>query len=254
MSAPSLTGLPDDYYRSLFAVEEQHWWHRGMREITRALLGERLARPNVRLLDAGCGTGGFLRWASEVASPARLAGVDLSAEAVALAGARVPAADLQVATVAALPFADGAFDVVFLNDVLQHVHEDELATSVRELGRVLAAGGALLVRTNGARHGRRSAADWRLYDAQALSSVLAEGGLRCERLTYANALGSLWAATRGHGPKPPSGSSHGIPAASPGLAGAVMYRSLALEARFLRRHGRRLPYGHTLLAVAVAGT
>ncbi len=53
-----------DYYRRLHAVEEQHWWHVGMREITAALLRERLARGHLSLLDAGCGTGGFLAWAT----------------------------------------------------------------------------------------------------------------------------------------------------------------------------------------------
>ena len=32
-----------DYYVRLHAVEEQHWWHVGMREIAAALLSERLA-------------------------------------------------------------------------------------------------------------------------------------------------------------------------------------------------------------------
>ena len=53
-------GIPKDYYRRIFEDEERHWWYRGMLSITAALLGERLTRPGQRLLDAGCGTGGFL--------------------------------------------------------------------------------------------------------------------------------------------------------------------------------------------------
>ncbi len=56
-----------------------------MREITAALLHERLARGHLSLLDAGCGTGGFLAWAAGTGSFDRLAGVDISAEAVELA-------------------------------------------------------------------------------------------------------------------------------------------------------------------------
>ena len=49
-------------------------------------------------------------------------------------------ADLRTAPLCALPFADGSFDLVVTNDVLQHVPEDEVDESLRELRRVLAAG------------------------------------------------------------------------------------------------------------------
>jgi SAM-dependent methyltransferase len=249
--AASASPLPADYYRSIDEVEERHWWHRGMREIARALLGERLARPGLRLLDAGCGTGGFLAWTIEVADVARAAGVDVSEEALAFAGRRVPAADLRLAPVSRLPFDDAAFDLIVLNDVLQHIREDEVEASPAELGRVLAPGGALLVRTNGARRARREAADWRLYDRDTLRGVLTRAGLRCERLTHANLVGSAWAGLRGRSPTAPTATSHGIPALGSARGDAAKERLLRAEARYLRRPGRSLPYGHTLFALAV---
>ena len=54
-----MSGYPPEYFTALAAVEDDHWWHRGMRAIAAALLGERRGA----LLDAGCGTGGFLAWA-----------------------------------------------------------------------------------------------------------------------------------------------------------------------------------------------
>ena len=69
----------------------------------------------------------------------------------------MPAADLHVARLHALPYESGAFDIVALADVLQHVEESEEEPTLRELRRVLRAGGALLVRTNGGRIASRCA-------------------------------------------------------------------------------------------------
>jgi SAM-dependent methyltransferase len=51
---------------------------------------------------------------------------------------------------AALPFRDGAFDVVLAAHMLYHV--PDRAAAVRELRRVLTAGGTCVAVTNGARH------------------------------------------------------------------------------------------------------
>jgi ubiquinone/menaquinone biosynthesis C-methylase UbiE len=249
VSVPPAPTLPPDYYTSIYEVEERHWWQRGMRAVSAALLVRSLDRPALRILDAGCGTGGFLRWLGARAPAAQLAGVDLSAEAVELARTRVPGAELAVSRVVELPFEDARFDVAVLNDVLQHIHEDELDRSVAELRRVLAPGGVLLVRTNGARRARRDLPDWRLHDRALLVSTLAPH-LEVTRVTYANVLGSLAAAARGHGPVAPTGDSHGIPATGSPAADALKFRALWLEALALRARVRSLPYGHTLFALA----
>ncbi len=253
MGSAETAPLPAGYYRALYEAEERHWWHRGMREITRALVGERVTSRGVRVLDAGCGTGGFLAWLQTVTDSARLAGVDVSEEALALAQSRAPGAELLEAPVSRLPFEDGSFDLVFLNDVLQHLHEEDEAGSLAELRRVLDPSGALLVRTGGSRRARRLSPAWRTYDGATLTSALHQAGLRADRLTYANVLGSMWAVAQGRTPTEPTETSHGVPAQSgESLATSVKYRLLLLEARFLRDSRRVLPWGHTLYAVAVA--
>lgn len=249
MSAGELV-LPEDYYAAIFAVERGHWWHRGLREVAGALLGDRLARAR-EVLDAGCGTGGFLAWAGEQAPEARLLGADLSWEAVTLARSRVPAAELHVAPLHRMPFDDGAADLVTCNDVLQHVLAADLDAGVAELRRVTRPGGAVVVRTGAARTHREEREDWRIFDAGSLRSLLARGGLNVERVTHVNALGSAWATARGRSPRAPTHERHGIPEAPAGRPGDPRLRLLAAEAAWLARPGRTLPFGHTLLAVAM---
>ncbi len=249
-ATPQELGIPDDYYARIAAVERAHWWHRGMREIGAALLGGRLDAPGLRVCDAGCGTGGVLRWVLERNGGAHAAGVDISSEAVGLARARVPEAHLRVAPMSDLPFEDASFDLVTTNDVVQHVPERHLEASARELRRLLAPGGALLVRTNGGRRLERARDDWRRYDSGSLRGWLEEAGLYVERVTHANLAGSAWAALRGAEPHAPTEERHGIPAAAGSRERDPRFLALRAEAAWLAAPGRSLPYGHTLFALA----
>jgi SAM-dependent methyltransferase len=244
-------GVPADYYRRIFDVEQSHFWYSGMQKITASLLGDRLTRPGLRLLDAGCGTGGFLRWTLDNTPTASVFGIDIGSDAIDFARRRVPEADLRTGPLCSLPFADACFDVVVTNDVLQHVSETEVQPSLRELSRVLTPTGTLLVHTNGSRHLRRERDDWRAYDRASLVREVENAGFVCERSTYASLPLSLWSASRGRYPHAPSETSDGIPKGVPSLFVSTIGRWLfAAEARWLASPRRSLPYGHTLFAVA----
>ena len=103
-------------------------------------------RPNMRLLDVGCGPGTItVDLATRVASAA---GVDTSE--IALEAARRHAAEVGVACeftqayAEALPFADASFDVVHAHQVLQHLPDPVAA--LREMKRVTRLGGLVAVR------------------------------------------------------------------------------------------------------------
>lgn len=249
--APALApGIPPDYYQRILGNEERHWWYRGMFAITAALLGERLTRDGQRLLDAGCGTGGFLRWALASGSFASAAGVDIGSAAIELAVESLPGVDLRAAPLRTLPFDDDSFDLVVSNDVLQHVPEGDVDASLSELRRVLAPYGTVLLRTNGSRRLRREREDWRAYDRSSLEGALERAGFTVERVTYANMVLSVYGALRGRSPHAPSEQRDGIPREPSRTVSALGGGLLAAEARWLARPGRSLPYGHTLFAVA----
>jgi len=88
--------------------------------------------PQVRLLDAGCGTG------RRIAGIPGAVGVDASPEMVGDADPK-----LLVADVRALPFADGRFDMVWCRLVLGHLQNPAVAYG--ELARVCAPGGHVFV-------------------------------------------------------------------------------------------------------------
>ena len=91
-----------------------------------------------RLLEVGCGTGLILSEASRLAASA--VGIDLSRDM--LVHARRRGLPVQQASATQIPFADGAFDLVYSFKVLPHV--EPIRDAVAEIDRVLAPGGILI--------------------------------------------------------------------------------------------------------------
>ena len=98
-------------------------------------------KTGMRILDAGCARGRFLRELR--ASGAELFGVDLTGVFLRDARHNVPEARLAQATVRHLPFADASYHAVLCIETLQHVADT--AAALAELARVLKPGGRLLI-------------------------------------------------------------------------------------------------------------
>ncbi len=105
--------------------------------------------PGIQVLDLGCGKGrhayealrrGATVVAADLDDPA-LAEVEAMALAMGLAGEVPEGGSLHVrhADALALPFTDGAFDVVIVSEVLEHIPDDRAA--IAEIQRVVRPGG-----------------------------------------------------------------------------------------------------------------
>src|SRR6185437_3298568 len=112
-------------------------------------------------LDVGCGGGRTIETLSAMASEGHVSGVDYSAASVDVARQRNAAAiasgrvDVRQASVSQLPFPNDEFDLV--TAVETHYYWPDLPRDLREIMRVLAPGGTLLIIAETYR-GRRN--DW----------------------------------------------------------------------------------------------
>ena len=109
--------------------------------ITRFLRAEKATR----LLDIGCGTGRTLHQIARAHPALRLWGVDLSPAYVKVARERARDATIAIENGEALPFADGAFDIVTSVYLFHELPRNARRNVVREMHRVLRPGGLLVI-------------------------------------------------------------------------------------------------------------
>jgi SAM-dependent methyltransferase len=92
---------------------------------------------NPRLLEVGCGSGYYSDvFATLLAGGIRYTGIDYSDAMIARARARSPSIAFEVGDATRLPYADGAFDIVFNGVSLMHIVDYQAA--IREAARVAA--------------------------------------------------------------------------------------------------------------------
>jgi ubiquinone/menaquinone biosynthesis C-methylase UbiE len=110
-------------------------------------------RPNMMILDVGCGRGEILRHCSRLG--AHSFGVDYATVAVQMSQQVIEANDgitpgktaVGQADAKQLPFPDQCFDRVLMFDVVEHLHPWELHEAMLEVRRVLKPDGAFIIHT-----------------------------------------------------------------------------------------------------------
>ena len=235
------------------AVEDAHWWFDAMEAITARVL-DRPGAPAVRdVLEAGCGTGRNLRFLARRYPAATVTGLDFSP--VALDHCRGRGLERLVSgSVSALPFADGAFDLVTSFDVLTAGSVDD-AAALREFARTLRPGGRLFLRLAAYDFLRsRHDAEWniqRRYRRSGLVKMLRQAGLTVRVASYANtvlfpvALAKRWAEAV----FPPSTEASDLQiGAGRGPVAWALRTLLAGEAAPVA--AGRLPFGLSVVALA----
>jgi SAM-dependent methyltransferase len=128
------------------SYDELEPWYEHLYAVLHRIVRDTLALPRAgrvrRALDVGCGTG--YQTALLAALGYDVHGVDVSAGVLARARDRVPRAALVRADATRLPYADASFDAMTCcGSTLSLV--DDPARALREMGRVLAPGGRLLL-------------------------------------------------------------------------------------------------------------
>lgn len=115
-----------------YAANLRNWMHGQLRGIA----------GGATILEVGCGDGSFTRSLAEYSS--RVTAVDISASQIERnARAHPEIRFVQHDVAQPLPFGNEAFDVIWCSEVLEHLFDPGFA--LREMQRVLAGGGRLLV-------------------------------------------------------------------------------------------------------------
>ena len=162
------------------------WWYLATQRFLIYVLHRCRLESHRPLLDAGCGTGGFLSRLVQSSCAGAAIGIDLSAEAIVIARkkSRVP---VSVGCVGQLPFADGSFSAIVSMDTICHRFVDP-ETAVRETNRCLAVGGVFVIHVPAyewlrSYHDDKVYSD-RRYTRAGLRQLLSRAGFRVTYCTY----------------------------------------------------------------------
>jgi SAM-dependent methyltransferase len=173
-------------YALMDAAEDRMWWYRALH----VRLGDALTGVHGRILDAGCGTGGFLAVLKTHRPDLIRIGIEWDATATTRAHIKsgTPIARGSVNT---LPFANDSFDAAVSADVLCHAAVDPGA-ALAEFRRVLRPGGRLVLNMP-AYQWMLSAHDRRVHNvrrltAPATAAILRQAGFNNVRARYWNGL------------------------------------------------------------------
>lgn len=243
-------------YRQFRELEEHHWWFRGRRNVYLGLLRHHLDGAQLgRVLDLGCGVGGFLTGLEALGRV--VVASDIDRASLVTCRERGFARGL-VADGYALPFADGAFELVCLFDALEHIPDE--ARALAEVARILAPGGRVLVTVPAYQflyaNNDRIARHCRRYTRARLARALAGAGFGLERNTHTNVflfplilptvlLLKAWERVSRREPHPErTNLTFPLPTALQDLLAAVFSAELPFTRRF------DWPAGHSILAIA----
>ena len=183
---PDSTMEPDEYKR-MDEVESRMWWYRALHtRLLDAMANPYDAAPGP-ILDAGCGTGGFLAHID----PSRAAvGLEWHALAAATAAAK-SGHPVARGSINQLPFAADTFDTVIAADVLCHAAV-EPTHALAEVKRVLRPKGRLIMNMPAFR-ALMSTHDAQVHNARRMNAgetraMLRDAGFRIVAIRYWNGL------------------------------------------------------------------
>lgn len=171
-------------YDRMFRLEERLWWYRALREhvlwwVARLSRGQKL-----RILDAGCGTGGMTVLLQQYGN---VEAIDASPQAVAYCQQRGLAQVHCVDLTSWEPPAE-TYDVIVSLDVLCHTSIADDSLVVRKFYHALARGGALILNLPAFECVRREhdtvVATRRRYTRPHVRRLLHEAGFRVIHATY----------------------------------------------------------------------
>lgn len=175
-------------YRLMFELEETHWWYRGLHDLLFSTIqGIFNERRDIRILDAGCGTGFILRRLDRYKATF---GIDISE--IALRYCRQRGLDrIARSSVSVLPFPDEVFDLIISTDVVYHKQVKNDIAAINEIYRVLKKEGFVIINLPAHDYLRR-AHDERVhtrhrYAMNELRNKLEKCGLKVMKISYRNA-------------------------------------------------------------------
>ena len=131
-------------YAQMAKVEGALWWYRALHELVVDTIQCEMSAHDIRILDAGCGTGGLMVFMQEYGYR-YVQGFDLSEHAVEACRANGLSAEKDSLVNIAHRYGGQKFDVIVSNDTLYFLGKAERSAFVNDCHTLLKPGGLLIM-------------------------------------------------------------------------------------------------------------
>jgi SAM-dependent methyltransferase len=240
-------------FELLYQLEEKFWWFVAMRQITDAIVSRPLQESNLRILDAGCGTGFNLGY-YQAGGKREVYGLDIADAALRFVQQRGFQKVTQ-ASITEIPFQSEAFDLVFSFEVVTQTPATMHPAALSEMYRVLKPGGHLFIRVPAfmwlwSSHDDELEVRYR-YRRDELTKKLSDSGFVIEWTSYANGFLFPFVLLRRFLKRAGIGAGTDVKPLPRGVGwlDGIFRSVLAREAAWFKS-GRRLPFGLSLICYA----
>ncbi len=131
-------------YEKMYRVETEHWWYRLLHmQVSSQIQKYFGSNKNIRVLDAGCGTGGTMQHLQNLGYK-DLKGFDVSPDAIEFTTKR--GFDVQLGNLNNLsPYDNERFDVIIALDNLHYIEREEQSNFFKEAQKLLNPNGLIIV-------------------------------------------------------------------------------------------------------------
>jgi SAM-dependent methyltransferase len=239
-------------FANIARCERDFWWYRGMRKILFRLLDRYVSdRRIARALEAGCGTG-YISWLLRAERKWPMVPMDISIDGLRYARAMGLEQAVQ-GDATGIPFASGAFDLLLSLDMMVHLERGGEVAVAREMARVLAPGGLIVIRVAAFDFLRSRHSEFvherQRFTRRRLRALFESAGFRILRCTYANSflMPVALAKFRLWEPLQREQAATGLEPVAPWLD-RLLYAPLAIESAWIAA-GVNFPAGQSLLLV-----
>ena len=177
----------DDYYKTMYELEDNYWWFVALRNFVDSYLKlQNQNKETLDILDAGCGTGALLQ---KISKSHNAIGIDISQHNLSYCKKR-SLKNILKGSVSHLPFKDNKFDLITSLDVLCCLQASDDVNALREFYRVLKFDGTLILNLPAfeflrSEHDKATNLRTR-YSRNNLQQKLRLAGFKISRITYRN--------------------------------------------------------------------
>ncbi len=172
-------------YQIMFDVETKHWWYRGNQYLLKNQIKNYLkSKRDLKILDAGCGTGANLTILREFG---KTYGIDISPLAIKYCQKR-GLKNIRQGSILKLPFKNNLFDLITCFSVLYHKKVSQNQKALFEIKRVLKRGGFLIglepaLKFLQSEHDKKVHTGQR-YTKNEIKNLLKKTGLKIHKISY----------------------------------------------------------------------